>query len=45
MEMAHNMLTPKHFSNEYWDEAGETAAYILNKCSAKSAKNRVLEEA
>jgi hypothetical protein len=38
---AHNMLTTKHLSNEYWDEAVATAIYILNICLTKSVKNRV----
>ena len=30
MEMARNMLTAKHFPNEYWGEALATAVYIMN---------------
>jgi hypothetical protein len=44
MEMACSMLTAKHFSNEYWAKAVAIAIYILNKCSAKSVKNKVPQE-
>ena len=33
------------FENEYWDEAVANAVSILNKCSTRSAKNRVPWEA
>ena len=45
MEMAHSMMDAKHFSNEYWDEAIETAIYIMNRCLMKSVNNKVSQEA
>ena len=43
--MVHSMLKSKHLSNEYWAEAIATTVYILNRCLAKSVKNRVRQEA
>jgi len=45
MEMGHNMLAAKHFSNEYWDEAVANEVYIMNRCPTKNVKNRVPQEA
>ena len=45
MEMARSMLVAKHLSNEYWGEAITTAIYIMNRCSTKSVKNKVPQEA
>jgi transposase InsO family protein len=45
MEMALSMLTTKHLSNGYWDEAVATTVYILNICLTKSVKNKVPQEA
>ena len=45
MEMARSILTTKHLSNEYWDEAVATVAYIMNRCPTKSVKNIVPQEA
>ena len=42
--MAHNMLTTKHLSNEYWVEAVATTIYILNRCLTKSVKNKIPQE-
>jgi hypothetical protein len=39
------MLVAKHLANEHWDEVVANAVFILNKCSTKSAKNRVPQEA
>jgi hypothetical protein len=44
MEMAHNMLVAKHFSNAYWVEVVETAIYIMNICPTKSVRNKVPRE-
>eukprot|EP00253_Pinus_taeda_P013787 PITA_13787 len=43
--MARSMLKAKHFPNDYWAEAVNCAAYILNRCPTKAAMNRVPEEA
>jgi hypothetical protein len=47
------MLEAKHWSNEYWAEAVATGVYILSicpiyilkRCTTKSVKNRVPQEA
>jgi hypothetical protein len=44
MEMVCSMLVAKHLSNEYWDEAVETAVYIMNRCPTKSVKTKVPQE-
>eukprot|EP00253_Pinus_taeda_P013408 PITA_13408 len=43
--MARSMLKAKHLPNDYWAEAVNCAAYILNRCPTKAMMNRVLEEA
>eukprot|EP00253_Pinus_taeda_P033607 PITA_33607 len=43
--MARSMLKAKHLPNDYWAEAVNCAAYILNRCPTKAVMNRVLEEA
>jgi hypothetical protein len=45
MEITCNILTTKHFSNEYWVEEVATSVYILNRCLTKSVKNKVPQEA
>eukprot|EP00253_Pinus_taeda_P006913 PITA_06913 len=45
MDMARSMLKAKHLPNEYWAEAVNCAAYVLNKCPTKAVMNRVPEEA
>ena len=45
MEMVHSMLATKHFPNEYWGEVVTTAVYIMNRCPAKSVKNKFPQEA
>ena len=45
MDMVRSMLKAKHFPNEYWVEAANCAAYILNRCPPKVVMNRVSEEA
>eukprot|EP00253_Pinus_taeda_P023123 PITA_23123 len=45
MDMARSMLKAKHLSNDYWAEAVNCVAYILNKCPTKEVMNRVPEEA
>ena len=43
--MAHSILAAKHLPNEYWGEAVATAVYIMNRCSTRSVKNKVPQEA
>ena len=43
--MVRSMLKEKNLPNEYWAEAANCAAYILNRCQTKAVMNRVLEEA
>eukprot|EP00253_Pinus_taeda_P009205 PITA_09205 len=43
--MARSMLKAKHLPNDYWAEAVNCAAYILNRCPTKAVMNRVPEEA
>ena len=43
--MMRNMLEAKHFPNEYWGKAVVTVVYIMNRCSKKSVKNKVPQEA
>ena len=45
MDMVRSMLKEKHLPNEYWVEAVNGAAYILNRCPNKMVMNRVPEEA
>eukprot|EP00253_Pinus_taeda_P029009 PITA_29009 len=45
MDMARSMLKAKNFPNDYWAEAVNCAAYILNRCPTKAVMNRVPEEA
>eukprot|EP00253_Pinus_taeda_P033255 PITA_33255 len=45
MDMARSMLKGKHLPNDYWDEAVNSVAYILNRCPTKAVMNRVPEEA
>ena len=45
MDMVRSMLKAKHLPNEYWVEAIHCAAYVLNRCPAKSVMNRVPKEA
>eukprot|EP00253_Pinus_taeda_P025753 PITA_25753 len=45
MDMARSMLKAKHLPNDYWAEAINCAAYILNKCPTKAVMNKVPEEA
>eukprot|EP00253_Pinus_taeda_P013378 PITA_13378 len=45
MDMARSMLKGKHLPNDYWAEAVNCAAYILNRCPTKAVMNRVPEEA
>eukprot|EP00253_Pinus_taeda_P004978 PITA_04978 len=45
MDMARSMLKAKHLANNYWAEAVNCAAYILNRCPTKAVMNKVLEEA
>ena len=45
MDMVKSRLKAKHFQNEYWTEAINCAAYILNRCPTKSVINKVPEEA
>ena len=45
MEMACNMMAPKHFSNESWVEAVTTVVYIMNWCLTNSVKNKLPQEA
>eukprot|EP00253_Pinus_taeda_P016095 PITA_16095 len=45
MDMARSMLKAKNLPNDYWAEAVNCAAYILNKCPTKAVMNRVREEA
>eukprot|EP00253_Pinus_taeda_P032692 PITA_32692 len=45
MDMARSMLKAKHLPNDYWAEAVNCAAYILNRCPTKDVMNRVSEEA
>jgi hypothetical protein len=45
MEMAWSMLAAKNLSNEYWVEAVATLVYIMNRCSTKSVKKKVPQEA
>ena len=44
MDMVRSMLKAQHFPNEYWVEAVNCAAYILNRCPTKFVMNRVPEE-
>eukprot|EP00253_Pinus_taeda_P018864 PITA_18864 len=44
MDMARSMLKAKHLPNDYWAEAVNCAAYILNMCPTKAVMNRVPEE-
>eukprot|EP00253_Pinus_taeda_P008999 PITA_08999 len=43
--MARSMLKAKHLPNDYWAEAVNCAAYILNRCPIKAVMNKVPEEA
>ena len=45
MDMVRSMLKAKNFPNEYWEEAINCAAYILNRCPTKVVMNIILEEA
>eukprot|EP00253_Pinus_taeda_P018707 PITA_18707 len=45
MDMARSMLKANHLPNDYWVEAVNCAAYILNRCPTKAVMNRVPEEA
>ena len=45
MDMARSMLKAKHLPNDYWAEAVNCAAYILNRCPTKAVMNKVPEEA
>eukprot|EP00253_Pinus_taeda_P008645 PITA_08645 len=45
MDMARSMLKEKHLPNDYWAEAVNCAAYILNRCPTKVVMNKVPEEA
>eukprot|EP00253_Pinus_taeda_P017073 PITA_17073 len=45
MDMARSMLKAKHLPNDYWAEAVNCAAYILNRCPTKAMMNKVPEEA
>eukprot|EP00253_Pinus_taeda_P036044 PITA_36044 len=45
MDMARSMLKAKHLPNDYWAEAVNCAAYILNRCPIKAVMNKVPEEA
>ena len=45
MDMVRSMLKAKHLPNEYWAEAVNCAAYILNGCPTKVVMNRVPKEA
>jgi hypothetical protein len=42
--MARSMLKEKKLPHEFWGEAVNTAAYILNKCPTKKMKDKVPEE-
>ena len=43
--MASKLMALKHLLNEYWAEAVAVAVYIMNRCSTKSVKNKVPQEA
>ena len=43
--MAHSMLAAKHFPKKYWGEVVAIVVYIMNRCSTKSVKNKVPQEA
>ena len=45
MEMAHNIMEARHFSNEYWVGVVTSVVYIRNKCPTKSVKNKFHQEA
>eukprot|EP00253_Pinus_taeda_P015702 PITA_15702 len=45
MDMSRSMLKAKHLPNDYWAEAVNCAAYILNRYPTKAVMNRVPEEA
>ena len=45
MDMARSMMKAKHLPNEYWAEAVQCAAYVLNRCQTKSVMNIIIEEA
>eukprot|EP00253_Pinus_taeda_P020270 PITA_20270 len=45
MDMVSSMLKAKHLPNDYWAEAINCAAYILNRCPTKVVMNKVSEEA
>jgi len=44
LDMARSMLKEKKLPNEFWGEAVNTAAYIINKCPTKKMKDKVPEE-
>eukprot|EP00253_Pinus_taeda_P006095 PITA_06095 len=45
MDMARSMLKAKHLPNDFWAEAVNCAAYILNRCPTIAVMNKVPEEA
>eukprot|EP00253_Pinus_taeda_P036700 PITA_36700 len=45
MDMARSMLKAKHLPNDYWAEAVNCEAYILNRCPTKAVMNKVPKEA
>ena len=45
MDIVRSLLKENNFPNEYWAEAVNCVAYILNRCPMKVVMNKVLEEA
>ena len=45
MNMAHNMLSHKKLSDEYWDEVVACSIYLLNRSPMVTIQNKIHEEA
>ena len=45
MNMAHNMLSHKNISDEYWDEVVACSVYMLNGSPTVSVEEKIPEEA
>ena len=44
MNMAHNMLSHKKLSDEYWDEVVASSVYLLNKSPTMSVQENISKE-